>query len=85
MDADIIIPGHGKAADKSLIEESIVYLEKVKQTMKKLNKDGKSKEEILEIVYPMNFAPYDTSNEHDDMLHKSTHERWYEVWIEGKE
>jgi len=75
LDADYIIPGHGKATDKSLIEESIVYFEKVKQTMKKLTEDGKSKEEILEIVYPMNFAPYDTSNEHDDMLHKSTHKR----------
>lgn len=85
LDADHIIPGHGKAADKSLIEESIVYIEKVKQTMKKLHSDGKSKEEILEIVYPMNFAPYNTSNVHDDMLHKSTHKRWYEVWIEGKE
>ncbi|MHA1836559.1 MAG: MBL fold metallo-hydrolase [Candidatus Heimdallarchaeota archaeon] len=85
LDADIIVPGHGKAADKSLIEESIVYLEKLKQTMKKLHEDGKTKEEILEVVYPMNFVPYDTSNEHDDMLHKSTHQKWYEVWIEGKE
>jgi glyoxylase-like metal-dependent hydrolase (beta-lactamase superfamily II) len=84
LDADIIIPGHGKAADKTLIEASISYLTKVKQTMKKMHEDGKTKEEILEAVYPMNFAPYNESNEHDVMLHKSTHKRWYEVWIEGK-
>jgi len=85
LDIQNVIPGHGKATDKTVIEESIVYMEKVKQTMKKLTEDGKSKEEILQIVYPMNFAPYDASNEHDDMLHKSTHERWFDVWIEGKE
>ena len=85
LNVETFISGHGQARDKTVVEETIAYLEKTKEAMKKLSKEGKSKEEVVKEVYKIEFYPYDENNEHDVMLKNMTLERFYDVWIDGKE
>ncbi|MFW9923667.1 MAG: MBL fold metallo-hydrolase [Candidatus Thorarchaeota archaeon] len=85
MDLEYIIPGHGKVANKITIEETISFMEKIKKMMLELAQKGKTKEEIIPIIDEVEFYYYDKNNADDLMLKKTTLERFYDVWIEGKE
>ena len=81
LNAEIIIPGHGKPCGIKPIQETLTFLKTVKNKMKKLSTDGKREEEILKECYKIPFYPNDESNPDDVEMKKSTLKQWYDCWI----
>ncbi|NHJ49610.1 MAG: MBL fold metallo-hydrolase [Asgard group archaeon] len=83
LDVEYFVPGHGPVCNKDEIKYNLDYFEKVKATMKQMNKDGISEEEILEKCFNIDFYPISEQSEGDVEGKKTTLKRWYEFWIEN--
>ena len=79
LNATHYVPGHGDISDKTLVEESLEFIQKIKGIFKEMIAKGKTKEEFVERNFKDFFQkPSDT--EHDTNLHNATLGRWYDVW-----
>ncbi|MFC2045749.1 MBL fold metallo-hydrolase [Chloroflexota bacterium] len=58
IDFDVMVPGHGEVSDKAEAVRMLVYFEQLWDEVSRLHKEGRSKEEVVDLVYDILFNYY---------------------------
>jgi len=84
LDVDYFITGHGEVSGKSLVKETIVVIEEMRDYIKEQISQGKTKEEVVKEGYEMGFYPINEEDTFHVNAMKYTISNWYKFWSTKK-